>query len=310
MGVKEYFSTGEVSQLLNISRATVSRKFDSGIFYGKKNPITGERLISRDSLLSFMRQYNIPFNGLDKTAIKHILVSSDDEKMQYLTQETFAGDNRIKVITVSSGYDALIACSKTPPDLFVIDNELSDISCGEAIKSLKRQDENAEMKILCCLKTHDEDVELKIGADDYVEKDTIISEIFAEKALNLLNIASESPAQNERFDHKRHWPRIPVNLTANLELYRVNNPEIHEEGNAKVDNISMGGAYLSNINLKKGNIPSDLFSFMLGIDQPRLKDWESECKIVRLKVNGALTAGIQFVNLSQENKNKIASLIE
>ncbi|MCK5347318.1 MAG: hypothetical protein KAR20_28105, partial [Candidatus Heimdallarchaeota archaeon] len=72
----------------------------------------------------------------------------------------------------------------------------------------------------------------------------------------------------------------------------------------------MGGAYLSQINLKKGSIPSDSFSFMLGIDQPRLKNWEAECKMVRLKINGALTAGIKFVNLSKENKNKIASLNE
>lgn len=310
MGAKEYFSTGEVSQSLNISRATVSRKFDSGIFYGKKNPITGERLISRDSLLSFMRQYNIPLDGLDKTATKHLLLSSADEKMQYLTQETFVGDNRIKVRTVSSGYDALIACSKNPPDLFIIDNELSDISCAEAIKSLKRQDENSGMKILCCLKTYDEDVASEIDADDYIAKDTIGSDILAEKALNLLNIATESLSQSERFDHKRRWPRIPVNLPADLELYRFNNPEMYEEGNAKVDNISMGGAYLSQINLKKGSIPSDSFSFILGIDQPRLKNWEAECKMVRLKINGALTAGIQFVNLSKENKNKIASLIE
>ncbi len=310
MGAKEYFSTGEVSQSLNISRATVSRKFDSGIFYGKKNPITGERLISRDSLLSFMRQYNIPLNGLDKTATKHLLLSSADEKMQYLTHEAFAGDNRIKVSTVSSGYDALIACSKNPPDLFIIDNELSDISCAEAIKSLKRQDENSGMKILCCLKKYDEDVASEIDADDYIAKDTIESDILVEKTLNLLNIATESPVQGERFDHKRRWPRIPINLPADLELYRFNNPEMYEEGNAKVDNISMGGAYLSQIHLKKGSIPSDSFSFMLGIDQPQLKDWEAECKMVWLKVNGALTAGIQFVNLSQENKNKISSLIE
>ncbi len=310
MGAKEYFSTGEVSQSLNISRATVSRKFDSGIFYGKKNPITGERLISRDSLLSFMRQYNIPLDGLDKTATKHLLLSSADEKMQYLIQETFAGDNRIKVSTVSSGYDALIACSKNPPDLFIIDNELSDISCPEAIKSLKRQDENSGMKILCCLKTYDEDAASKIDADDFITKDTIGSDILAEKALNLLKIATESLSQSEHFDHKRRWPRILINLPADLELYSFSNPEMHEEGNAKVDNISMGGAYLSQINLKKGSIPSESFSFMLGIDQPRLKNWEAECKMVRLKINGALTAGIKFVNLSNENKNKIATLTE
>lgn len=308
MGAKEYFSTGEVSQLLNISRATVSRKFDSGIFYGKKNPITGERLISRDSLLSFMRQYNIPLNGLEKTAQKNLLVSSNDEQLQSHINDAFSGDNRIKISAVASGYDALIMCSKTPPDLFIIDDELSDISSAEAVKSLKRQDENADMKILCCLETQDNEKIMEIDADDYFAKDTMETVTLTKKVTNLLNISSETQPSSERFDHKRSWPRIKVDMPADLELYRVNTLNAHEEGKAKVENISLGGAYLSQIKLEKGNIPTDTFRFMLGIDQPPLKDWHAECKVVRLKANGALTAGIQFVNLSQINKNKIASI--
>lgn len=309
MDGKEYFSTGEVSQILNISRATVSRKFDSGIFYGKKNPITGERLIGRDSLIAFMRQYNIPLNGLDKTARKKLLISSVDEQLQQLVNQSFSNDDKIEVISVNSGYDALIMCSKIPPDLFIIDDEHSDISCVDAIRSLRRQEENADMKILCCLNKSDQEKIAEIDADDYLTKDSIEEMILTDKVRNLLDLAPEMNHQGEAHDHRRRWPRIPVCLPANLEVYRVNDPNNREEGEAKVENISLGGAYLSQIDLEKGNIPSDTFRFLLEINQPPLNDWESECKVVRLRANGALTAGIQFINLSPQNKNKISSLV-
>jgi len=60
MTLKNYITTGEVAKLLNISRSTVSRKFDSGGLQGKKNPITGERLISPKSLVVFMEKFNLP----------------------------------------------------------------------------------------------------------------------------------------------------------------------------------------------------------------------------------------------------------
>ena len=59
MVTKKYFTTGEVAKLLDISRSTVMRKFDKGIFRGKKNPITGERMVARESLDAFMKQYNL-----------------------------------------------------------------------------------------------------------------------------------------------------------------------------------------------------------------------------------------------------------
>ena len=56
MTLKKYITTGEVAKLLKISRSTVSRKFDDGDLQGKKNPITGERLISQTSLMEFMQK--------------------------------------------------------------------------------------------------------------------------------------------------------------------------------------------------------------------------------------------------------------
>jgi len=182
---KEYFTTGDVAQLLDISRATVSRKFDEGILAGNKNPITGERLISRESLIEFMKQFNLSLMGLEthetipvqKQApdIKklRILVGSPDDQLRSLVDRTFFDDSRISIDMVTSGYDALIRCSKNPPDLFIIDEDLTDISCADAVRSLKRMESHHEMKILCCLRTYNPDKVREIGADDYLAKDRL-----------------------------------------------------------------------------------------------------------------------------------------
>jgi hypothetical protein len=54
MILKEFYSTGEAAQILNISRSTVSHKFDVGLLKGKKNPITGERFVSGESIVALI----------------------------------------------------------------------------------------------------------------------------------------------------------------------------------------------------------------------------------------------------------------
>jgi len=308
MVLKEFYTTGEVAQLVNISRATVSRKFDAGILRGKKNPITGERLISYESLLSFMMQYDLPLKDLSKKALKSILLCSSDEQLISIVNQTLS-EGGIKIETVPSGYDVLILCSRNPTDLLIIDDEIPDISCDKALKSLKRFDEQKSMKILYIMKTYDPDKFMEIGADEFLAKDTLERDNLARTVSSLLRIEKETQPVGLRFDHNRRWPRIPMNLPTQLEVYRLNVPYSNDQGNARVKNISLGGAYLSRIYLEKGNIPSDAFRFLLKIDKPPLNDWQAECKVARLQSDGDLTAGVQFINISQQNKDKIAAMI-
>jgi len=106
MTSKEFLTTGEAAKLVNISRSTISRNFDKGIFQGKKNPITGERLISRESLINFMKQYNLPVDSLALEK-KRILVGSPDDQLFSLFQRTFSEDDRVELERVVFGGDVL-----------------------------------------------------------------------------------------------------------------------------------------------------------------------------------------------------------
>jgi len=70
---KGFYSTGEAAKLLNISRSTITRRFDQGTISGKKNPIQRERFISRESLVALMNQYNLPLVTLETEEKKNVL---------------------------------------------------------------------------------------------------------------------------------------------------------------------------------------------------------------------------------------------
>ena len=72
-----------------------------------------------------------------------------------------------------------------------------------------------------------------------------------------------------------------------------------------VNNISLGGAGLSNMQVESNSIPAESFRLLLRVDAPSLPDWQAHCQVVRLRVNGEITAGVQFVQMTQDCRNKI-----
>lgn len=309
MNKKDYYSTGEASQLLNISRATVSRKFDAGIFQGRKNPITGERLISHESLVSFMNQYNIPVPDIPAEAVKHILLGSPDRDLGDLLRNLFLSDRSLNLLRIDSGYDTLIECSRKPPDLLIMDERLPDIDCRQAVNALNREITGRKMKIMLI---SEKPIDLgfeEIHADAFILAGAIEPRVLRNKIYSLLDIQKEQPPENKGFTHKREWPRIQVKIPADIEFYAALGQADRKQGQTVVENISMGGALLSDITVENNSIPLGNITFTLKIDKPPLSDFETECKITRLRYNGSADAGVEFINLAQEQKNRISQLL-
>ncbi len=309
MVTKEFFSTGEVAEILNISRDTVIRKFDKGILTGKQNPLTGKRYISRESLEAFMKQYELPLDGLALEKKKVLIVTADRGLISHL-QETFSTDKRIMLKTAEFGCDALIMCARESPDALIIDENLPDIPSAEVIKSLRRSEEHKVLKIICLSDT-DNKILLECGADECLEKDKIErlrEESLAVKAYSLLDLAEKRPAVAQAFGHERRWPRKEIDLPASINFYPLKGPRQHNPGVARVKNISQGGAFVSRIHLERGIIPGEAFRAFLKIDHQPLSHWMARSKVVRLQANGFLEAGVQFVKISKQNLEKITEI--
>ena len=239
--MKPYLTTGEAAELLGISRSTVSRKFDQGVLKGKKNPITGERLVSRKSVEAFMKQYDLPLQALSGGK-KIVVAGTSDEHLKNAIQQCLKGIESLEFEHVLFGTDALVQCSRRRADLLIIDNKLPDISGEEVIKAVRRRRENADLKIVYC----NFDSEAAMLSDPEVYEVHVGEEInqtlLKEKILAALEL-SHHPETTERspeFD-RRVWPRIYVNIPAEIETYLVNRRETRQLGTAVVKNLSHGG---------------------------------------------------------------------
>jgi len=118
----------------------------------------------------------------------------------------------------------------------------------------------------------------------------------------------EGPGMREMVEHQRKWPRLRTHLPAKMTIYRLRTPRRRDLGKAMVEDISCGGAYLSGIEMEKGEIPCEPFGILVEVDQEPLKHWRAHCKLARLMSNGSLTAGVQFVRISKSNFEMIQAL--
>jgi hypothetical protein len=114
MNGKEFYTTGEAARLLKISQSTVSRMFDRGILFGKMNPITGKRIVSRESIATLMKHYKQPVEGLTEKK-KRILLGTPDHELLSSVQKMFAADDRVQIERFEFGGDVLIHCSMAFP---------------------------------------------------------------------------------------------------------------------------------------------------------------------------------------------------
>jgi len=308
---KDHYSTGEAAQLLNISRSTISRKFDRGVFSGRKNPITGERFISRESLVAFADRYKFLLETLDiQEERKSIFLGTSDDYLFSLVQSIFKDDKRVEVKRWSHGGDLLLDFSRTPPDLLLIDQELSDISAEVVIQSLRRQQKHKRSKILCLAERSNINRCLEWEADEALIKEEAGLEELGKRLYSLLHFSEKHEEMPHVFDHQRMQPRASVHFPARIEVYRVNSPSQRYHGKAVVQNIGLGGAYLSGIKIEGGRIPSEPFRIVLETEQGPLRNWRVHCKVIRFQSNGVLTAGVQFMNLSESSLEMLRALLQ
>lgn len=309
MSAKKLFTTGEAAEILGISRATVARKYDKGILSGTKNPITAERMISFESVAELMKDYNLdaPDSPVEHTTnIKMFLVSEDSSFLSGF-QEAIGSDHRIEVTVLTYGSDALIKCSNESPDILVIDSTLPDIPGTEVVRSIKRLNVNVDMKILLCSDSENDKSILDDGADSFIGKGSSRI-LIREKLYGLLNLQPDEVEAVNDSQRGRRWPRVELNVPASVwsPSKQMTVRPGHEIGTVK--DISYGGAMLSIMNFSDDVNPFEEFGLRIEKSGSPLENLEATSRIVRLVHSKTLLVGVEFVEISDENRKKIMKL--
>src|SRR5207247_7921820 len=82
--MKDVLTTGEVAKICNVAPRTVSKWFDSGALRGYRIPGSKDRRIPLNQLIRFMKQHNMPLNGLMTGATRVLIVDDEQDIVEVL----------------------------------------------------------------------------------------------------------------------------------------------------------------------------------------------------------------------------------
>ncbi|MFZ9692394.1 MAG: response regulator, partial [Phycisphaerales bacterium] len=108
------------ARICNVASRTVSKWFDSGQLRGYRIPGSKDRRIPLANLLAFMKQHQIPMDGLMSGNPRLLVVDSDrstcDTLRQVLVEQT-----RYEVRTASTAFEAGLECERFRPHVMILD---------------------------------------------------------------------------------------------------------------------------------------------------------------------------------------------
>ena len=175
------YTTGEAAAICKLSQQTIIRCFDSGQLEGFRVPGSRFRRIPRDKLIKFMRDNNIPMDGLESDKIR-VLIVDDDEQIVELFVDALETDGRFEVATAQNGYDAGMMTQKFRPDIVVLDYMLPDINGDRVCHTIRRDPDLSNTRVLVISgMANPAEVEavLAAGADDFIKKPFNIENVIA-----------------------------------------------------------------------------------------------------------------------------------
>ncbi len=112
---------------------------------------------------------------------------------------------------------------------------------------------------------------------------------------------------------RRQYGRVQIDTPAKLAVM-LEKGEVFDEGTCVVRNISVGGALLTGIKLRKMVLPLANFTIVLRVaGDHSLKDLRGECEVVRLAEaadTGEPELGVRFVNLTFSDRMRLREYME
>lgn len=133
---KDVLTTGEVAKICNVAPRTVSKWFDSGQLHGYRIPGSKDRRIPVSTLIRFMKQHDIPTDGL-QTGQTRVLVIDGDREMVETLKQVLGEQANYEVQTAASGFSAGVECERFRPHVMLLDVHLGDVDPVDLCKAIK-----------------------------------------------------------------------------------------------------------------------------------------------------------------------------
>lgn len=182
---------------------------------GEVNLITGERRISRHSVLDMLRRCEARRHTTPQSPCRLLLATSSialAERMRNIADLP----PRLVMTHTPYGTDALIACLHGCPDLLIMDGSLHDLSGDGIIAALRRQEPTRQLKILCF--EHPPAAAPGPGVVYIPGIERLDDTVIRGHINDLLHVVAPSEAIETGHHRGRRWNRHPVSIPARIGI--------------------------------------------------------------------------------------------
>lgn len=171
---KKFFTTGQIAKICGVSIATVQKWIDAGEIESYRLPLTAsERRVPRQSLLTFMRKYELPTDELEGKESYRVLIAGLETQIRNQIDKIWAGLNQSAEVKVArDGIDFLVLIGSVKPHLIVMDLHLDGFEGTKVIEYLHKEEETKNIKIIVVSDLTDEERSLlgKLHVDAIVSR--------------------------------------------------------------------------------------------------------------------------------------------
>lgn len=144
---KDVLTTGQVAQICNVAPRTVTKWFDKGQLRGYRIPGSKDRRIPRGELIRFMKEHNIPTDGLEKGKVRVLLIDSQTECAQRFADE-LQTKGSFEVKCAHNSFDAGLLAQKFSPNVILIDLMSHQIDAQNICSYVRNNPELADCSLI------------------------------------------------------------------------------------------------------------------------------------------------------------------
>ena len=145
---KDVLTTGEVARICKVAPRTVTKWFDSGQLHGYRIPGSKDRRIPVNQLIRFMRQNNMPLDGMLHFTKTRILIVDDEAEIVDMLRDLLSQQTTYDVQVARNGFEAGLAAERIKPHVILLDINLGDINGKEVCKTIRMNPELQMTKVL------------------------------------------------------------------------------------------------------------------------------------------------------------------
>jgi len=180
---KDVLTTGEVAKICNVAPRTVSKWFDSGQLKGYRIPGSKDRRIPVAGLLAFMKDHNIPMDGMH-SGKPRILVVDDETDITDTLSRVLKEQGNYDVHTACTSFEAGFECERFRPHVVLLDIHLgSEGDVSHIARYIRSSDEFAMTRIIAMSGklTDGQAIALRSqGFDAFLKKPFAVRQVIAE----------------------------------------------------------------------------------------------------------------------------------